>query len=73
MGACVNDEIQDVDAAEDEKTRRTRKIELEATRWAQRGNLRTSSDPKVTIENALKDKPWRKKIHGGHRLRFVLD
>jgi hypothetical protein len=69
-GACMIDEIQDVDAAEDEKKK---KSELEAKRFAQRGNLRVSIDPKAVIENALKDKPWRKKIQGGHRLKFVLD
>ena len=62
--------MQDVNAADDEKKK---KSELEAKRWAQRGNPRTTRDPKATIESALKDKPWRKKIQGGHRLKFVLD
>ena len=40
---------------------------------AQRGNLRTNPSPRATAESALKDPPRRKKIHGGHRLKFVLD
>ena len=69
-GALVIDEVQDMDSAEDEKKK---KSELEAKKWAQRGSLRTTPDPKATVERARKDRPWRKKIQGGHRLKFVLD
>ena len=34
---------------------------------------KASSDHKAVTEPALTAKPWRKKIQGGHRLKFVLD
>ena len=70
LGACVIDEVQDLDSAEDDKKK---KNEIEAQTGAQRSNPRAPVDPKVMSETVIKDKPWRKKISGGHRLRFVLD
>ena len=57
-GALVIDEVQDIDSAEDEKRKRS---ELEAKKLAQRGNLRTTPDPKATAERALKDDPGERK------------
>ena len=56
-GTCVIDELQDIDAAE-------KKRESEAKK---------SAEGKAVNEPALTAKPWRKKIQGGHRLKFVLD
>ena len=40
---------------------------------AEKGNPTTCNQPKAHGDSGIKDKPWRKKIHGGYRLRFVLE
>ena len=67
-GALVIDEVQDMDSAESE---RRRKSELEANKRTQGGSGVRPQSKLAT--DTLKDKPWRKKIQGGHRLKFVLD
>ena len=61
-GAAVIEEVQDMDSAEKSKPG-----------LAPRSNPRAIAQPKTNAQSAIKDKPWREKIQGGHRLKSVLD
>ena len=63
-GTCVIEELQDVDAANETRTM-TRQEEQEA--------LNVIRKTKAETPKGNSNPPWRKKIPGGHRIKFVLD
>ena len=70
-GTCVIEELQDVDAAANETRTMTQQEEqevLSVIRKAKAEATKGNHNPRQTSNQT-----WRKKIPGGHRIKFVLD
>ena len=67
-GTCVIEELQDVDSAGKETSEEERMEVLSIIRKAKAEATKNSPN-----QNQASTPTWRKKIPGGHRLKFVLD
>ena len=65
-GACVVDEVQDIDAAGTASRSIGEKEKQEILAVIRKKN-------KSTIKKPTSNPTWRKKIQGGHRIKLALD